>query len=195
MAQEIYLFCGDEDFLKEEASKEIISKHLPPQSYGLNCDIYNAKDNYKDIFDTLNTLPFLSETRIVIIKNVECLPEPQKKSLLVYLKNSHKHICLIMESKQAPLNDKFIKSLSHYARVYSFKRLKRYEVRNWIYKRLNQYKKGITRGAADLLLELKGTENLAIIAKELEKLVTYKGENGEKYLDIKKLAKLLIGKI
>ena len=61
MAQEIYLFCGDEDFLKEEASKGIISRHLPPQSYGLNCDIYNAKDNYKDICYNIFHKVFLLE--------------------------------------------------------------------------------------------------------------------------------------
>lgn len=170
----IYLFYGEEDFLKEEAEKAIIAKFLPPDSQRLNCDRYSAKEYSSDIFDALMTPPLLSDRKVVIIKDVEDLPESKKEQFLKYLKNPQAHLSIILQSSQTYLNDSFLKEISRYAKTYSFRKLKVRELKGWIYERINLHRKTIEKEALDLLLELKGSESLAALSKELEKLVTYK---------------------
>jgi len=171
-----FLLCGEEDFLKEEAERALISSLLGSQSKRLNCDIYNAKEDHRDIFNALDTLSLFSDKKIIVIRDIEYLPELKKEPLLRYLKHPHKHISLILQSNKNAFSDKFIKMISSLVKTYSFKKLKAGRLRDWIHTRLKSHKKSITKEGLDLLLELKGEKNLFNLSGELEKLVTYKGE-------------------
>ncbi len=171
----VYLFCGQEDFLKKEAEDKIVSTLLGSGSKDLNREIYNARDDCRDIFDGLNTQSLLSDRKIIIIRDVENLPDSKREPFLNYLKNLPKHILLILTSRRIAPEDRFIKAISGYARTSIFNRLNRGRLKHWIYNRLRQEERSITKGALELLMELKGTDDLATLSKELDKLVTYKG--------------------
>lgn len=174
MKEGVYLFYGGEHFLKEQALKEV----SPPPSGGLDHEVYDAKQDYDRISDALGSLPFLSDKRTVVIKDIERLPESKKDSFLGYLKKPPGYIRLILLSAQPDLEDAFLRSISRYANTRSFRKPDKRELKNWIYKKLRQEGKAIERGALELFLELKGNDNLAVISNELAKLVAYKGKAG-----------------
>ncbi|MDB4349582.1 DNA polymerase III subunit delta [Omnitrophica bacterium] len=174
----VYLFCGEDSFSREEARRRLLSRVLQPGPGELNRDAYDAKDDSADIFNALDTMPFLSGKRVVIINHIEHLSEPKKESFLAYLKNPREHICLVLESSQSALDNKFIKAVSGYAKTFLFKKPTLSGIKGWIYNKLRQHKKTITTDALDLLLELKGTRDLAVLSGELEKLLLYKGDQG-----------------
>ncbi len=66
-----YLMHGDDEFTSREQLKILRQKDV----FGYNQDIYNGADaNLKQILITINTLPFLSEQRLVVIDGL-----PKKK--------------------------------------------------------------------------------------------------------------------
>ena len=59
-----YLIHGDDEFTSREQLKTLRQK----DTFGYNQDIYNGVDaDLKKIIITINTLPFLSEQRLVVI--------------------------------------------------------------------------------------------------------------------------------
>ena len=170
-----WLFCGEEKFLKDEAQRAVISKLLGDEPKAFNHDICNAKEDHRNIFAALKTLSLLSEKKIVIIENVECLPDSKKGPFLECLKYPAKNIYVIMRSGQNLFSDKFLKSISDCAKTTTFKKLGERELKMWIQKSLFKYRKSITEEALEALLELKGHDNLTMLSGEVEKLAVYKG--------------------
>lgn len=175
MVQTNYLFCGEEDFLKDEKQSRVISQILEGRPALLNCDRHDAKDGAGDIFASLDTLPFLADRKVVVVDNIECLPETKKKTFLKYLKGPLKDVYLVLRTRQSPPKDKFIRAVSGLSKTFTFEPLKQWEAGAWIKKRLSERNMSFTDEALELILELKGGRDLPALSTELEKLITYKG--------------------
>ncbi|MFH1753011.1 MAG: DNA polymerase III subunit delta [Candidatus Omnitrophota bacterium] len=175
--RDAYLFCGEDSIRTEEAQKGLISKLLPSGQDGLNLDRYDAKENPSDIFNAINTPPFLSTRRVVIIKNIELLQDDLKEPFLGYLNTPHEKVSVIMHSRKASGADAFLKAVLSLSETMVFKKPSLMDTKEWIHARARREGKTITRGAVDLLLELKGRDNLAVISGEIEKLVLYKRDD------------------
>lgn len=94
----VYLFYSSDDFLLYEALSVIKDRH---RSDAFNFDVFDAKspDNSKpmeQIIDILNTLPFLSGRRVVVIENIQKLSKKDIKKLDEYLSNPANTSLLIM---------------------------------------------------------------------------------------------------
>src|SRR6266571_374466 len=69
-----YLLHGDDEFTSREQLKTLRQK----DTFGYNLDTYNgAEVDLKKIILTINTLPFLSEQRLVVIDG---LPKKKRSS-------------------------------------------------------------------------------------------------------------------
>jgi len=169
-----HLFCGDNNLFRIESRNAIKEKNLPPGSKETNYDIYDAADDVAAIFVTINTPPFLTGKKVVVIKNIDGLPEPRRKAFIAYLDKIPEYMCLILETGKGASGNKFISSIAQRAKTTAFKKLKGYEAKDWAKRRLAGYKKSITNEALDLLLELKGSEDMAALSGEIEKLAIYK---------------------
>jgi DNA polymerase-3 subunit delta len=93
-----YLFYSSDDFLLYEVLSIIKSRY---QSDAFNFDVFDIKspDDSKpmeQIIDILNTLPFLSERRVVVIENIQKLTKKDIKKLEEYLTNPASTSLLIM---------------------------------------------------------------------------------------------------
>ena len=80
-----YLFLGEEDFLKEIELKKLKSRFLENTTRDLNYNVFYAKDKdfrLKEMLDILNTAPFMSPKRFVILKDVDALSDSDKESVL-----------------------------------------------------------------------------------------------------------------
>jgi len=93
-----YLFYSSDDFLLYEAKASIKDNYL---SDAFNFDVFDAKspDNNKpmeQIMDILNTLPFLSGRRVVVIENTQKIAKKDIKKIEEYLANPANTSLLIM---------------------------------------------------------------------------------------------------
>jgi len=94
----VYILYSSDDFLLYEAVSAIKDKY---QSDAFNFDVFDAQSpDYikpiEQIVDTLNTLPFMSEKRIVVIENIQKILKKDIQRLQSYALNPSAASVLIM---------------------------------------------------------------------------------------------------
>ncbi len=176
-----YLFLGDEDFLKEAELKKLKSRFLENSTRDLNYDVFYAKDKdfkVKDMLDILNTEPFMSPKRFVILKDADSLSDSDKESALFYLKNPKNSSIFIMDSKALKIKEGFILEASKLAKLARLTRLTDSDISIWISKRVRAAGKKINMDAINLIKE-NLPNDLHILSSSVDNLILYAGKRPE----------------
>lgn len=105
LASRVYMLYSSDNFLLYEALSSIKTMYMDAGAF--NFDVFNIKspDNNKpiqEIIDILNTLPFLSERRVVVIENIQKLLKKDLSKLESYLINPSNTSLLVMLHKGQP---------------------------------------------------------------------------------------------
>lgn len=182
------LFAGEEAFLKEQELSRIKAELFKRDKSNLNYDLFYGREaDGEKIIECVRTRPFLSSRRLVVIKDVEQLSSFNKELILNYCSHPSQFTLLILETPQKNTNrDKFLTSISQYARVIFFKPLYDQKLSLWIGHRLKAEGKKITNDALELLKE-NAPEGLGQMARLLENIVIYAKDRDEiTSLDIEK---------
>ncbi|MDP2981438.1 MAG: hypothetical protein Q8N67_05180, partial [Candidatus Omnitrophota bacterium] len=132
-----YLFLGEEDFLKNEELAKLKSRFLEKASWDLNYSVFYAKEKdfkLKEMLDILNTSPFMSPKRFVILKDADSLQDSDKESVLFYLRNPSASSIFVIDSKSAKIKEGFMLEASKLAKVVRSARLTDSEINIWILK-------------------------------------------------------------
>jgi DNA polymerase-3 subunit delta len=174
--ESLYHFTGDEDFLKEEARKKIVSVLVPENLKIFNLDLlYGAEISADQIINKASTAPVNAKRRVVVVFDLDNLSHFSKDVLLSFLPRLPDSVCLILLSPRITSQTKFYKALGGLATTVEFPRLWESQISAWITKRVKEQGKKIETNAIHILQDLVGNE-LHDLAKEIDKLVTYVGD-------------------
>lgn len=168
-----YLYAGQETFLIEEELSRLKEKLGDGSS--MNLAAYNAEEgiNINEVLSLCNTLPFLSERRIIVLRNAGRLPEKDLDSILSYLENPSETTMLILTLEGEKPSEKLVKKFSGHAEIVRFDPLRNKADRiRWVVDRTSAKGKRIDKDAATLLADMAGA-NMWLIATEIEKLCLY----------------------
>lgn len=180
MHNPIYVFLGKENALKEEALDDLKRKVLSGGDADLNYTLFYADQiEPREFQDAVNTQPFLSPKRFIVIKDIERLPEPVQDSITNYCKNPSEKTVLVLTSDLEPKDigprkGDFFSSISRYAATQVFERLKEDKLARYLREKAASNKKTISDEAISLLMEKLG-DDLANIRGAIEELITYVG--------------------
>lgn len=189
----LYLFWGPETFLMESmlvhAKKQLIDPAAEAFNYQAeNCELLSAEE----MVEKMETLPFLSERRLVVFKNAGFFAKKPnfsasgEKALKALLENPPlSTVAIFICDTQPDKRLKWSERLEQHGRVVAFDRLDEQEFKKWIAQRLK--KGGIesderTRQAlADRLayLEYRAQISLQEIDQQLEVLIALCSERGQ----------------
>lgn len=174
----IYLFNGEEGWLKNDIitrMKRVILGDIKKEN--INFTLFYGDDFNATLFlTTCNTIPFLNERRLVLVRNAHLLKEEQKKSIIMYCNEPALFTILIIEALKLSKEDIIYKTIDYSGKVVEFPLLFESQVLRWINNyTMRRMKKKITGDGAKLLLELVGN-NLCVLSTELEKINNYVGE-------------------
>jgi len=171
----VFLFIGDENYLKEKALKDLSSSLLDSSSKELDYKIfYGGETDAKEILDYATTVPFLAAKKLIVIKEFEKLAQDSQARLIAYIKRPSKFTCLVLDTTNASVLDDF-HSIRRYVNVLRFDELTDSQASTWIKRFLASRDKEIEKDALEILKELQGV-NLLSMAQELEKLIAFVGE-------------------
>jgi len=173
-----YLFLGEEDFLKETELKKLKSRFLNNAFRDLNYSVFYAKDKdfkLKEVLDIVNTAPFMSPKRFVILKDADTLPDNDKESILLYLRKPRESSIFIIDSKAAKIKEGFTLEASKLAKLVRAARLTDPEINIWISRRTQAAGKKISADAVNLIRE-NLPNDLRALSFSVDNLILYAGK-------------------
>jgi DNA polymerase-3 subunit delta len=175
----LYVFTGDEDFLKRQALTVLIEMVLGKGSdtFGLST---HAGDNasFADVRDEVDTLPFLSQRRLVVVENADPFVTRWRPQLERYVGTPSANGVLALVVKTWPSNTKLAKLVDAGSTI-DCKALPPYRLPDWcaLWSK-SAYGKELAQSAARLLVDLIGAE-MGQLDQELQKLASYVGAAGQ----------------
>ncbi|MFZ7103334.1 MAG: DNA polymerase III subunit delta [Peptococcaceae bacterium] len=177
----VYLFYGAEKLLMEQSVRKLKDKVLPPELEAFNYDkVEGDKISLGQVIDLANTMPVMSEKRVVVVDNAFYFSAQKgtegkvdEGALHNYLQNPNTGCCLIFKILgKADKRKKIFKAVGERGQTIEFAGLTGENLERWIQGFLQQYGKRADREACNYLSLLAG-EGLDVLQNELEKLVSF----------------------
>jgi DNA polymerase III subunit delta len=166
-----YLF-GDEEFLKDDAYRQLIDATVDPATREFNLDVRDGGTlDGESLGSLLGTPPMMAERRVVVVRDAPSLRKEARAVLDRYLDAPAADIVLILIAaageKGAP-----DKSLRAKLTAVEFEPLTGDRVAKWIVHHAGVLGAHLTPGAAELLQRSAGND-LPALAAELDKLASF----------------------
>ena len=170
----IYVIIGKEDSLINAECEKLLDQLLEPQQRvtGLfNAD--PAEVSVTEVLDELRTLPFLTEIRVVLVKNADDFVSENRQLLEKYFDNPSPTGVLILTVSSWPGNTNLAKRLPKVGKLLSIVSPKPWQLPRYLMQYADDaHDKKLTTDAANLLIELAG-DDLPLLYGEIDKLALF----------------------
>ncbi len=175
----LYLFYGEERFLIQLYEQRIKKALLLPEDEMMNLDVMQSPQDPLQVQSSIETLPFMAERRLVIIKESGAFElKPGKLGELAELmKDVPESTTVVWIESKVDKRSKFYKAVQKHGYIVEFKRLGESELLTWIGQELKRKGIQMDRNTASYFLSLTGND-MVRIQMELEKLSSYVRERG-----------------
>lgn len=172
----IYAVCGTEVFLKRQAMDQIVKDVLGDADRALSLSEYDCATTTAElasVLDDLRTLPFLTDRRLVVVREADKFITLYRQALEDYAASPSSTGVLLIECKSLPGNTRLAKQIAKIGKVLKFDPLSAYKVPGWLTTYCKEtYGATIDQRAAAKLVDLVGTD-LGLLDAELQKCVLY----------------------
>ncbi|MDR1195646.1 MAG: DNA polymerase III subunit delta [Endomicrobium sp.] len=178
----VYLFAGEESYLIDSCLKKL---SLALSVDDLNREVFYASDSSaEDILNAVQTLPFLSEKRVVIVKAVNKMKAVDAERLSDYLSNVIDTSCLILlypdnyKKETIAKRKELIGECSSSKNCVAVDCRKQYEseVKEFIKSEFTAKGKSVSFDVISKIIDENGAD-LMNISNEIEKLCLFAGKN------------------
>ena len=106
--ERVYHFTGEDDFLKEEAWRKIVSLLVPESLKSFNLDLmHGAEISADQIINQASTVPVNAKKRVAVVFDLPKLSAFSKDVLLSFLPRIPDSVCLILLSPNITSTEKF----------------------------------------------------------------------------------------
>jgi DNA polymerase-3 subunit delta len=175
----VYIIAGKEASLLNVECEKLLEELLEPHQRVTG--LFNAdavKTPVSEVFDELRTAPFLSDKRVVVIKDADGFVSQNRPLIEKYFDNPCPTGILIMTVSSWPGQTRLARKLNDVGKLISITQPKPWQLGQ----RLATYAaeahgKNLAKDAAELLIELTG-DNVAKLYGEIDKLALF--AHGEK---------------
>jgi DNA polymerase-3 subunit delta len=172
-----YLFYGPEEFRLEKVLDRIRNDFIPPSARDFNQEIFYAgeKTDPAEIINRARSLPFLTGSRLIIVRRTENFSTGELGTFLPYLENPADTTCLIFIAAKTDFRKSFYKRIKEQGRAVNFMRLRENQVVPWIRGVARELGLKIDGQACAYLHQIVGNK-LRDLYAEMEKLNLRYGE-------------------
>ncbi len=169
----VYLIHGEDDFLKDVAVQQLVGAVVDPGVRDFNLELRRGADLDAETLSTLlGTPPLMSDWRLVVVRDVGALRKDARAELDRYLARPATDTVVALVATAGSKADRKLLEHSNVTPVI-YRQLQGDEVTKWMAHHLDTRLGGsITPGAASLLHSAVGAD-LAALAAELDKLLSY----------------------
>ena len=169
--KQIYLFFGEEDYLKEQYKGRFIKSMISPDDTMNYTCFEGKKSDVNEIIGQADTMPFFADKRLIVVEDSE-LFKTGGTELGDYIKNLPETTYMIFVEKAVDKRSKLYKAVRDKGRIVEFQRQTESTLRAWIRQKVKAEHK-VMSGDAETLFLSKTGEDMNLISKELDKLLCY----------------------
>lgn len=192
----VSLFLGEEDYLIDRTIKEMKNLYIDDSFEALNYTVLNGKQvDFDDIRNTCETLPFMSEKKLVIIKNFPLFKskneisreakqwndEKIKKDFMEYIDGLEDYLSLIFVEKVDNIrkNNPFYKAVKKSGQIVDFRKLRGKNLNDWILNKFKEDDISISPAIINYFIQYssyftpKHNKTLYDLENEIKKLANY----------------------
>lgn len=148
----VYLFSGDEEYLMNKAIDKLKTKYISKSMETLNYIVIDSKEsNFDDILNACETLPFMSDKKIVVIRDISKIlengPEDLSKKIGAYVEELDDYLCLIVidRSNNLKKTSSIYKRIKKLNGIVEFTTLKGNDLNWWIGESFKKHGKKISQ--------------------------------------------------
>ena len=172
-----YLFHGEEEYLRDFYANKIAQSICTDENIkAFNyMKINGVKPNYDVLTEFLVSYPFMSDRKVIIIKNSGILKkatDADKEFWKDALENSYDYVTIIFSEEEIDKRGVIYKELSKLADVYDFKYQKTSDLVSWVARVLASEGKKMSKNDIEYLLE-SSDNGMLNLKSELDKLISY----------------------
>ena len=173
--ERVYLFYGEDDFLKDARTRELIATVVDPATRDFNLELRRGPELDAETLDSLlSTPPLMAERRVVVVRDADKLKKDARAVLARYLEHPAADTVLILVMTAGTKVDR---ALAERSLAVEFAPLTGERLPKWVrHHAEKELGRSITDDAVVLLVEAVGAD-LTQLAVELEKLASYTAEN------------------
>jgi len=173
---ENYLIIGNDSYTRETEAEKIRKRSLSSGEVDLNYSAHKVED-IEEAMDSLGTMPFLAEKRVVLIKEDNGFSDEFTEAILSYLARPMETSVLVLSTGSSFKKNKNYHKLAGLVNEIKADKPDPVTIKGWIRDFFKKEGIEISPKAVELIVELKGSDAIAVKG-ELEKLVCFSG--GEK---------------
>lgn len=167
----VYVLHGDEDFLKEDLLRQLLARAVDPAMRDFNVDVRRgAEIDPAGLRSVLEQLPMMAERRVAVIRDAHLLKKAPLGVLDRYLAKPSPDIIVVL---MVPAGEEPEKGWPARSTAVEFKPLNEDQVLKWIAHHVQHALHGSITPEATSLLATHVGNDLAQLAGELDKLLSY----------------------
>ena len=172
----LYLLHGSDDYQIDKFIEKFIERHCAGEFKDFNLDVLTEDDNSMvQLFNSVETLPFMVEKRVVIFHAYELLSGKtgmDEKLFDLISDVPETTVLLLVSHKKTDKRLKLYKEIKKQGEIIKFESLKYKKLDMWIKKQVQREDYKITNRAVKLLEEAFNN-NLQRLKSELEKIIIF----------------------
>jgi len=170
-----YLIIGDDEYIRDNEISKIRNKFLTSSEIDLNYSVYNPEE-IESVVDSLGTMPFLSDNRVVIVKDKENkgFSADFIEAVLSYLEKYVPTSILVLSCGSSFKKNKNYKTISKLVEIIKADKPEATDIKKWINTFFKKNQTEISPGAVNLIVQLKGDDTIGV-KSELYKLLSFSG--------------------
>ena len=184
----IYIFTGDETYLLDRALEHMVGLFMTPEGRTINLENLDGKSSgLDDLRASCETLPFMSERRVTILRSPEALLDKESVAdeFLKYIKSLGDHQVLLINDRDGKVkkNSKLYRYLNKAGGTVVFEKLKGKDLTDWILRKLAERDKSMSYADLNYFIQQSSynSRNISTTLYDLDN-------------EIKKLSDFAIGK-
>jgi DNA polymerase-3 subunit delta len=175
----VYLIYGTEDLRLAQALARLKKRVGDSADLDFNSDTFDGDSaNADDVVASCNTMPFLSERRLVIVKNVDKMAKSGQDTLATYAGNPSPSTVLVLVATKLAKNTRLFKAVDKLGGAAEYAAPKKPEYPREVQRMFADRGKRISLEAAELLVAAVGYD-LRRLSAETDKAVAFVGARDE----------------
>jgi DNA polymerase-3 subunit delta len=175
----VYLIVSDQEFLLQHALDRLKARVAEVADIDFNYEQFDGESADADqVVSACNTLPFASDRRLVVLRNVDKMGKDGLDTLASYAENPAETAVLAMSAVKIAKNTRLFKIVDRAGGVIERKAPRGAEFQRRVISMAGERGKRLSADGAESLVRATG-ENLRVVTAELDKLIAYVGEREE----------------